>query len=406
MNVDYREGATGAGELVVAEPLDRLVEELAELGRPGWRRVEAVFALTVSTETTRVTVEYDHRVGRVDAPESLVALARSHREQAAWTVAGPWWVLTVRVDESGRAEIDYDYGDEPFPGDQLLRPEAYRADIDAYPRVRLPLWLAAYINHGDRQSRGARRAAVASRADRVRGIAPTPVEEDFPELPLLWSRWAVLAAAHIAVGSESGPRVVPDTGWYESARNGSSGSSLYLLAGGRAVLSGGVWNAPALNAAYNGGIDLPNLYAGAPDWVTNAVLNPRAAVGLLSFCFWWDGDGWYGGESPSIQQCGAALPPIWSAGTVRETVARMLVPQPDSRVRAAVSRLLAAADCGVLTRALVQQVFGAERDIDGAMRQLRTAGVLAPRGAVPRPDGPPSISILGGRYLCDDRIAL
>lgn len=409
MSDENFEDATGVSELAVAgtrSPLARLVAGVAALGRPGLRRVDAAFALTVSAESARIICTDGTRVTRIEAPPALLALARAHRAESLTAVGGPWWRLLVRVNAFGAPEIDYDYGDEPFPGDQLFRPEAYRADVAAYPRPRLPVWLAAYIGHRDRQSRSPRRAEVAARADRTRGIQPTPITEDLPAFPEIWARWATLSAVYEAVAADPGPRIVPDTAWFESARNASSGSSLYALPGDRAVLSGGVWNAPTLNAAYNGGIDLPNLYAGAPGWVTNTVLNPRAAVGLLSFCFWWEGGRWYGGESPSVPQCGAALPPIWSPGAVVETAVRLLWQRPGPRHRAALARLLSAAERGAVTREVVRDAVGAQRDLDGALRQLSAAGLLAPSGATVERHYPPNVHLLDGWYLCDDRIAL
>ncbi|MFI9506329.1 hypothetical protein [Nocardia sp. NPDC052566] len=410
MNDATFESATGADELaVVTRPgslIDSLAGELAELGPAGWRELRAEFAITVAAEAAHIVYTVADRQVRVAAPEPVLELAREQRAHAIWTGAGPWWRLVLQVGASGEVEVEYDYGDEPFPGEHLFRPEAYRADLAAYPRPRVPVWLAAYMHHDGRQSRTARRAAVSARAGRGGrgGIGLTVVDENFPSLPRLWARWAVLAAACAAAGAEPGPRIVPSTGWFESARNGSSGSSLYLLPDGRAVLSGGVWNAPALNAAYNGGVDLPNLYAGAPDWVTNAVLNPRAAVGLLSFCFWWDGTYWYSGESPEVQQCGAALPPIWTASSVVETVVQLLTGEPDLVGRVAVTRLLTAAERGRVTRPLVLEAFGAGHDIGGALRELSAAKlVIAENGAGQSAE---SSKVPASRYICDHRIAL
>lgn len=58
--------------------------------------------------------------------------------------------------------------------------------------------------------------------------------------------------------------------------------------------------------AYNGTAEMPRFYAGAPYWVANPVLNPRADGGLLSFCHWWDAGRWYRGESPPASDCGSA----------------------------------------------------------------------------------------------------
>ncbi|MET8871602.1 hypothetical protein [Nocardia sp. NPDC004604] len=413
-----RDGQIGVTDIVL-DPVETLIshiaDELAELGPPGWRRLDAVFALTVTVESARVEFAGPLRVTRLEVPEPVLALVRRYRAEVAESGAEPWWRLLLWASASGDIGVDYDYGDEPFPADQLFRPEAYRADVAAHPRPRLPVWLAAYMGHAERQCRRPRRAAAAVIADRARGVTARSVDEEFPRFPQLWARWAMISAAHVAVSSDRGPRMVATNGWFESAGTGSSGSTLYTVPGGRAVLSGGVWNAPALNAAYNGGVDLPNLYAGAPDWVTNAVLSPRAAVGLLSFCFWWDGQRWCSGESPSVQQCGAAMPEIWNTHTAIEAVARLLSADPSPRLRTAVARLLTAVERGEITRELVADTFGEDADIDAAMRQLTVAGAVVSRsnhvravGRRPEPvaDGMPGLHILDGRRPCSDRIAL
>ncbi|WP_051181548.1 hypothetical protein [Nocardia vinacea] len=383
--------------------VSRIASELGELGPLGWQRLNAVFALTVTVESARVEFTGAHRPVRLEVPESVVALVRQYRAEIAASGTEPWWRLLLRANVYGDIEVDYDYGDEPFPADQLFRPEAYRADVAAYPRPRLPVWLAAYMNHRDRQCRRPRRAVAAALVGRAHGVTARPVDPEFPSFPQLWARWAMISAAHVAVSSDRGPRVVPSNGWFESGGNGSSGSTLYAVPGGRAVLSGGVWDAPALNAAYNGGVDLPNLYAGAPDWVTNSVLSPRAAVGLLSFCFWWDGQRWYCGESPSVQQCGVAMPQIWQSHTVIETVARLLSGDPGTRTRTAVARLLTAAERGEVTRELLVDAFGRDGDLEAATRQLSAAELLAPRSNRVHAMG---VHHLDGKRPCDDRIVL
>ncbi|WP_330252263.1 hypothetical protein OG874_40285 [Nocardia sp. NBC_00565] len=417
------DGQIGGMDTAVADPAERdadalfarIAHELGELGPAGWRRLNAVFALTVTVEAARVEFTGAHRVARLEIPEPVLALVRRHRAEVAASGTEPWWRLLLRANVSGDIEVDYDYGDEPFPADQLFRPEAYRADVAVYRRPRLPVWLAAYMRHGDRQCRRPRRAVAAVLADVAYGVTARRVDAELPPFPRLWARWATISAAHVAVSSDRGPRMVVSNGWFESAGTGSSGSTLYVAPGGRAVLSGGVWDAPALNAAYNGGVDLPKLYAGAPDWVTNSVLSPRAAVGLLSFCFWWDGLRWYCGESPSVQQCGAAMPEIWQAHTVIETVARLLSADAGTQTRTAVARLLTAAERGEVTRELVADTFGRDRDIDAAMRQLAAAGTVAwrsngVRAASRLPESTstdsPIHQLWDGRYPCVDRIAL
>ncbi|MCV7067874.1 hypothetical protein H7H51_23190, partial [Mycolicibacterium farcinogenes] len=71
-----------------------------------------------------------------------------------------------------------------------------------------------------------------------------------------------LSAVHAGSGSNWGPRIYPGYAWFESDRR--SGSTLFVLPGDRAVLSGGKWNSALLEAAYNGGEPLPDLYGARP----------------------------------------------------------------------------------------------------------------------------------------------
>ncbi|WP_228824319.1 hypothetical protein [Nocardia blacklockiae] len=353
-----------------------IAAEIAAVGPPGWQSLAAGFALTVAAEAVDIVFTVDGRSVRMDPPEAILTSARRLRELSARLEYGPWWRLLVWSSEAGEPEFGYDYGDEPFPEGQLFAPEVYRADLEAFPRERLPVWLAAYIGHGDRQTRSPRSAVLAVRADRAAGVRAETMENQLPDLPVMWARWAVLSAAFVAVGSALGPRMLPSLGWFESSRR--AGSTLYVLPGGRAVLSGGVWNAPELDAVYNEGAPMPNHYAGAPEWVADPVLNPRAATGMLSFCYWWDEGRWCRGESPSADRCGTAVPGVWTADTVVDVVLGLLPDRDDEGRRAAAEALVSAAQAGIVTRAAVSAVFGEDDvDIEAALYQFSIAGVTA-----------------------------
>ncbi|WP_433663176.1 hypothetical protein ACQPW1_14175 [Nocardia sp. CA-128927] len=354
----------------------RVAQELAVAGPEGWQRLAAVFVLTVAGGVQTV-IYYDEadRAARIEPSDEILELVRWQREVSAPLGDGPWWRLSIQFDVGGRLELDYDYGDEPFPDEHLLVPEAYRADLETFPRQRLPMWLAAYLGHDNWQWRSPQQAAARTRADQEAGVVAVRSVHDFPVLPVLWARWATIAAAFVAVGSEWGPRIQPALGVFEGS--GRSGSTLYVLPGGRAMLSGGVWNAPELDAAYNEGAELPDLYAGAPDWVANQVLNPRAARGLLSFCYWWEDGSWYRGDSPSAEQLSAAVPGIWTAETVMDVVCGVLSEDPSAELRAAAATLVAAAEAGVVARDTLATLFtDPNDDIDGALYQLSLAGLV------------------------------
>ncbi|PXX66594.1 hypothetical protein DFR70_103343 [Nocardia tenerifensis] len=354
----------------------QVARELGAAGPEGWTRLEATFAMAVGAEVAMVvfTDEQD-RVARAFPPEDVLAMIREHRHLSAQLSDGPWWRYLLTLTSEGQVEVDYDYGDEPFPDDQLFAPEIYRADLEVYPRASLPIWLAAYLGHGDRQSRTPREAAAQARADRDVGRRGELSADDFPPFPLMAARWAVIAAAFVAAGSELGPRVLPSMSWFEGLKR--SGSTLYSLPGGRAVLSGGVWNAPALDRVYNHGEPMPRLYAGAPEWVANPVLNARVAGGLLSFCYWWEGGTWYRGESPIADELSDAVPGMWTSETVVDIVCGVLGDRVTPRHRAAAATLVSAAEVGVATRATLVDVFGAdgEFDVDSAFFQLAMGGV-------------------------------
>lgn len=361
----------------------RIARDLVAQGPQGWRRLQAVFAFTVAAEAGQVVFRDDAQRSAQGRPaDSTVALVREHRQISARMGDGPWWRMTLTLDSGGELTVDYDYGDEPFPDDQLFAPHVYRADLAAFPRRRVPVWLAAYVGHEDRQSRTPAQAAQQARHDRDAGIQGVRTRHDLPDFPVLWARWAVIAAAFVAVGSDRGPRIMPALAWFEGA--GRSGSTLSVVPGGRAVLSGGVWNAPELDAAYNQGAPLPALYEGAPAWVANPVLNPRISSGLLSFCYWWEGGSWHRGQSPAAQELASAVPGIWTDTTVVDVVAGLSGEQPTQHDRDAVAALVSAAQAHVVTRESLSEVFpeDGKTDLDSAFHQLMLAGVAL---AVPEP---------------------
>ncbi|WP_433562644.1 hypothetical protein ACQP1O_35055 [Nocardia sp. CA-151230] len=351
----------------------QLIDELAELLASDWGQLDAVFAMTVSDEAARITVSDDRRSARVRPPARVLALLRELRHRSAETDDGPWWRVLVSLNDVGDVQVDYDHGAEPFPDDQLFPPRSYLADLQVYPRKRLPVWLAAYAGHNGSQERGPGSAARQARADLAAAVQATPVESGLPPFPLVWARWAVVSAAFVAAKSPWGPRITTALGWFEGASR--SGSTLHRLPSDRAVLSGGLWNAPELDAVYNDGAPMPAFYRGAPDWVADPVLSPRAANGLLSFCFWWDGTGWYRGESPQAEALSSAVPGVWSPESAVDVVARIL----ETSRRDSIAELVAAAETGTVTRALfVSSIDADEVDVDSAYYQLMLAGVVAP----------------------------
>ncbi|MFN6547614.1 hypothetical protein [Mycolicibacterium nivoides] len=351
--------------------IDSIVQQLAQLGPEGWDEFSAVFAFTVTSQIAQVQFWAQDRTGLVPVPQSIADLVRQQREVAARMSAGPWWRLLLNVTNRGEATVDYDYGDEPFPDDQIVAAEHYRNDLDAYPRAQVPVWLAGYTAGPDAQGRDAARAAAAAAADKDAGREAV-VTDQIPPLPDLLARWAVLSAAYAGSGSGWGPRIYPGYAWFES--DVRSGSTLFLLPGDRAVLSGGKWNSELLEAAYNGGGPLPDLYGGAPAWVNDSVLNTRNRNGLLSFCFWWSDGQWYRGGTDTSSELDVPFPAIW---TPEATVADM-VSQTGATSVDRCQALLEVATDRTATVDEVAAIFGDRPDaqVYAAANQLSLAGLL------------------------------
>ncbi len=377
VDTPLEEGALDlAGDEATAQEAARLiapiVQQLAQLGPAGWEELSVEFAFTVSSQIAQLRFSSDDRTGLVPVPQSIADLVRGQREVAARMSDGPWWRLLVTVANSGETTVEYDYGDEPFPDDQLVAAEHYRNDLEAYPRTRVPVWLAGYVAGPAALGRDPSQAASAVAADTAAGRAATAIE-NLPPASDLWARWAVLSAAYVGVGSGWGPRIYPGYGWHESDHR--SGSTLVLLPGDRAVLSGGKWNSELLDAAYNGGEQLPDLYTGAPFWVNDAVLNSRIRNGLLTFCFWWADGHWYRGATDTSGELDASVPSI---GTRDETI-RAMVGQTGAGTEDPCAALLTAATSRTATQDTLAAIFAnhPDADVDTAANQLSLAGLLA-----------------------------
>lgn len=363
--------ADGAGPVAVSEEraaalLHRMAREFIREAPGGWSQLDVLISLTVAGGAALAYfTDAAGQVAQAQPPASVIELAHEHRAMSAQLAGRPWLRIVLRFNDADGLEAEYDFGDDPIPEDDRLPAEAYRADLATYPRERLPIWLAAYLSHEGRQLRPPQQAARAG-SDHEKCVYTA----ELPPLPALWARWAVISAAFVAARSEWGPRIMLSAGWFEGSRHG--GSTLYVLPGDRAVLSGGTVRSAALEAAYNGTAELPDLYAGAPDWVADPVLNLRAGQGLLSFCYWWDGTGWQHSGSPSAADISEAVPGVWAAETVIDVVCSILAADRD-----AVAALVTAAESNGVTRELLAALAVDDADaLAEAWYQLSLAGVV------------------------------
>lgn len=200
-----------------AELLHGIVTAFAAEAPPGWRRLDIVLALTVAGGTgLAYFTDADGDSAPIQPPAAVIELAHEHREVTARLAGRPWLRMMVRRTDSGEQEIEYDYGDDPIPDADRLPPDAYQADLTAFPRARLPIWLAAYVSESHRRLRSPQRAINSSDS----GKSSRAVE--LPPLADMWARWATISAAFVAVGSPWGPRMLVSGGWFEGSKYGGS----------------------------------------------------------------------------------------------------------------------------------------------------------------------------------------
>ncbi len=337
----------------------------------GWERLGGIVAMAADARTARIVAERGDAAVQV-APDAALweSLAR-HRELTRAPGRGPWLRLSFGGRDGVVTDLVPDHGDEPFDTTFVFLPEVYREECNRDPSVRLPWWLAAHAFHADRQLRSAESAADAARADHAAGVTPTPVDV-LDHLNTVWARWAALSAAFVVMTDPWGPRMRPANAVFQGASHG--GSTLARLPGRRAVLSGGIAADPRLLATHLDDAPASEPYRGAPAWVTDAVLNPRAGSGLLSFCFWFDGDRWWRGDAPAPADYAPALPAVWSDDTATSVIAQ-LTGQPEAAVE-----FVGSCVAGTATRATLQALNpGADTAVmDRAVYQLDMAGCLAP----------------------------
>ncbi|WP_396908267.1 hypothetical protein [Mycolicibacterium sp.] len=346
-----------------------IVQALGVLGPPSWEQFNALFAIAGSAEIAQLEFFQREGVVQVPVPVEIMSLVREHRAAAARMSSGPWWLMRLSVDRNGQVSEQFDYGEEPFPRDQLFTPEDYRADIEAMPRPRVPVWLAGYIAGAQAQGRSPGQALAESHADLEAAISATATS-DIVALSEVWYRWAVVAAIRAGLHRSTGAWIEPAVASFENGEG--SGATLCVLPRDRAVLSGGLWNSPLLDAAYNGGGSLPALFAGAPDWVNDTVLNSRCQRGALSFCYWWDGGQWWRGAVNTFDELDGPLPAIWTD----EEAINAIVREVGEGLRDQVAGLVAAAAQRAVSRAdLVAVLSAAGADIGAANNQLSLAGL-------------------------------
>lgn len=353
--------------------VDQIAQTLAQQAPGAWQHMGAVLAATPTHQAGRLAFAVDGQNVPTAIPADVWQLVRRHRELAASAPAGPWLRLLLDLTPQGQLNVSYDYGDSPFGEEFLFPPEAYKAEADTFGDRHIPLWLLAYTVNGGRQLRSPQTAAEQVRTDTVARVTPWSGDDDFPSMHELWTRWAALAAVAVARQTPDGPRILPGAALFEGASQ--SGSTFVRLPGDRAVLSGGIWEDPHLEYSYRNGEPLPDLYRGAPRWVSNTTLNGRIERGLLSFVYWYADGHWYRGQSPSSEKCIDALPLFWATDITARAIHDSIGGEQSESLLITANAYVAACESGTVTTALVETLLPRDRfDVDWALNQLSIAG--------------------------------
>lgn len=294
-----------------------LLDEIRDSLPRSWSSYLVEIAVAGAEHLSRSIVEVP---GRGLAPLPLNAhvpeLAAAHRALTA--EPAPWMWLRINETRGGEPVIHTFDGFVGSPPAYLMfSADTYRTDVSTTSSAPQPLWLLAHLHNRGEQLRSATVAAATPPAQTI------GASTELPPLDLLWPRFAALAAVFAGLDAPDGPRMNNAFGVF---RGTDGGCSLARLPGGRAVLSGGADHSTLLTAAYLGELPWPDLYRGAPHWVTNLVLDERATVGMISFCYWWSDGHWSrailsGTEGWSaLDEITPAVPGVWTSATTVELV--------------------------------------------------------------------------------------
>jgi hypothetical protein len=170
------EGIDGDFGARAQELTRQITAGLTAAAPPAWHSLEANFAMTVATQVGIVRYTVGDQVSQVDPAAPVIVLVRRLRETLAATGEAPWWRMIIRVRAGGEADIRYDFGERRFPTEQLLPPAAYREDLDAYPRDRVPAWLSSYIS-GDETPAGVKTTVEDEPETETGRLAQLPRDE-------------------------------------------------------------------------------------------------------------------------------------------------------------------------------------------------------------------------------------
>ncbi|MFA4080851.1 hypothetical protein ONA92_03975 [Mycobacteroides salmoniphilum] len=359
--------------------LEAIVRLLAVAAPVVWEQLNGAFSIAGEEEVMQAVALTSRHSHSIPIESEVADMIRRHRRISIGP-GGPWLRLTFECRRDGGLIVGFDYGAVELPSDYLLSPEAYRRDIAQYPREKVPLWLRAYMGNDGRQMRSASQARTAV----SRGIGEARVADDeIPPLPQLWARIAVLAA--VCRGSDATVGAVTDPS-FQRYSGPTGGCLLARLPGGRGVLSGGCDNSRLLAAAYQGVTGWPDFYRGAPAWLHNLYLDPRAAAGRLSFCYWWAGGHWYRAELSEFvveDETARGVPDVGTADRAAEqvvTILRTVGGEPTDGATASALRLVCAAETGTASERHLVELFaeGVPQTVDiaEALTQLDAADVL------------------------------
>lgn len=142
---------------------EAIVRALAEAAPTTWSQLNGEFSIAGDEEAMQAVALTDQHSHSIPIDAEVADMVRLHRRTSIGT-QGPWlrWMFTC--DREGNLKVGFDHGAIELPPAYLLSPQAYRQDIERYPRAAdIPLWLLAYMGDDGRQLRSAGQARSAER---------------------------------------------------------------------------------------------------------------------------------------------------------------------------------------------------------------------------------------------------
>ncbi|KAF0849287.1 hypothetical protein FNL39_101725 [Nocardia caishijiensis] len=134
------------------ELLNAVASDLTRSAGNGWERIDAAFVLIGERVFTRVVaVSGSGKTPVASLPDSLVPMLGRLKSVMYVPGRGTWITLVCTVLSDGAFETGFDDRERPAVGEEMNR--ALAAELESYPRDRLPSWMSSGLEAHSRDLR-------------------------------------------------------------------------------------------------------------------------------------------------------------------------------------------------------------------------------------------------------------